>query len=82
MYTCVVCIVYGDEGWLARPARFDKVDMYDDYNEFTRTAAAEYNVSPCLHLCIVYSMCMYFVYILGLCIMDMPRFTLALTLTS
>ena len=50
-YLCVFIItVYGDEGWVARPARFDKQDMYDDYNEFTRTAAAEYNVSPSLHL--------------------------------
>ena len=47
-----VYIVYGDEGWLARPARFDKQDMYDDYNEFTRTAAAEYNVRSRIHLCI------------------------------
>ena len=69
-----LCIVYGDEGWLARPARFDKQDMYDDYNEFTRTAAAEYNVrvyyayidtcicSVCryiLMLCYAHSLCIH-----------------------
>ena len=38
MYTNVV---FGDEGWLARPSDYyNKADMYNEYNDMTRAAAA------------------------------------------
>ena len=47
MYTNVV---FGDEGWLARPSDYyNKADMYNEYNDMTRAAAAGIYIHAHIH---------------------------------